>query len=127
MRSDSETSFLIGAFFYTYAVGQIAGGYLSDRYGTRLMLSLYLLIWSILTGVTGLATGFFVLVMLRFGCGLFEAGAYPACAGLIRRWFPYERRGLASGLGRAQQPQQAGASRALRDRDRAGDRTHPAV
>ena len=96
--TDSESSFLVGAFFYTYAFGQIAGGYLSDRFGPRLMLSLFLLTWSILTGVTGLATGFFVLVMLRFGCGLFEAGAYPACAGMIRRWFPYERRGLASGI-----------------------------
>ena len=96
--SDSQTSFLVGAFFYTYAFGQIAGGYLSDRFGTRRMLSLYLAIWSVLTGVTGLATGFLMLVLLRFGCGLFEAGAYPACAGLIRRWFPYERRGLASGF-----------------------------
>lgn len=96
--SDSQSSFLVGAFFYTYAFGQIAGGYLSDRFGTRVTLSLYFLIWSILTGVTGLATGFVVLVMLRFGCGLFEAGAYPACAGMIRRWFPYERRGLASGI-----------------------------
>ncbi len=96
--TDRETNFLVGAFFYTYAFGQIAGGYLSDRFGTRIMLALYLAIWSALTGLTGLATGFFTLVLLRFGCGLFEAGAYPACAGLIRRWFPYERRGLASGI-----------------------------
>ncbi len=96
--TDSETSFLVGAFFYTYAFGQIVGGYLSDRFGTRVMLTLYLAIWSCLTGVMGYATGFTMLVMLRFGCGLFEAGAYPACAGLIRRWFPYERRGFASGI-----------------------------
>jgi MFS transporter, ACS family, glucarate transporter len=62
------------------------------------MLSLYVAIWSTLTGLMGFAQGFLMLVMLRFGCGLFEAGAYPACAGLIRRWIPYQQRGLASGV-----------------------------
>ena len=62
------------------------------------MLSFYLAAWSVLTGLTGFADTFAVLLLLRFGCGLFEAGAYPACAGLIRRWFPYHQRGLASGI-----------------------------
>lgn len=96
--SDFEINFLVGAFFYTYAFGQIAGGYLSDRYGTRLMLASYLAIWSVLTGMMGYVDGFVMLVLLRFGCGLFEAGAYPACAGLIRRWIPYHNRGFASGI-----------------------------
>jgi sugar phosphate permease len=96
--SDGETGFMLGAFFLTYAFGQLPGGFLADRYGTRWMLSIYLAIWSVLTGLIGFADGFFVLLLLRFGCGLFEAGAYPACAGLIRRWIPYQQRGLASGV-----------------------------
>ena len=95
---EGEVNVLLGAFFYTYAVAQIAGGYLSDRFGTRMMLATYLAVWSVLTGLMGYADGFVSLLLLRFGCGLFEAGAYPACAGLIRRWIPYERRGLASGI-----------------------------
>jgi sugar phosphate permease len=55
-------------------------------------------VWSVLTGLIGFADGFVLLLVLRFGCGLFEAGAYPACAGLIRRWIPYDKRGLASGI-----------------------------
>jgi ACS family glucarate transporter-like MFS transporter len=96
--SDGERDFLLGAFFYTYAFGQIPCGWLSDRYGPRLMLSLYLAIWSTLTGLMGLATSFGALLLFRFGCGLFESGAYPACAGLIRRWVPKDQRGLASGV-----------------------------
>ncbi len=96
--TDFHANFLLGAFFYTYAFGQIPCGWLSDRFGTRVTLAAYLAIWSVLTGFMGFANSFFVLVLFRFGCGLFEAGAYPACAGLIRRWIPYERRGLASGF-----------------------------
>lgn len=96
--TSGETGFMLGAFFLTYAYGQLPGGWLADRFGTRWMLSMYLAIWSMLTGLIGFADGFGILLILRFGCGLFEAGAYPACAGLIRRWIPYHQRGLASGI-----------------------------
>ena len=94
----SETDALQAAFFITYAFGQIPCGFLSDRYGPRTMLTLYLFTWSALTGMMGLATGFGMLLLFRFGCGLFEAGAYPACAGLIRRWMPYQERGIGSAI-----------------------------
>ena len=75
--SERDARFLVSAFFYTYAFGQIPCGWLSDRFGTRLMLSLYLAIWSTLTGLMGFAQGFLTLVMFRFGCGLFEAAPIP--------------------------------------------------
>jgi sugar phosphate permease len=39
-----------------------------------------------------------MLLLLRFGCGLTEAGAYPASASLLSRWVPAAQRGLASGI-----------------------------
>lgn len=96
--TSGQTGFLLGSFFLTYAFGQIPGGWLSDRFGARTMLAFYLATWSILTGLMGLATTFVALLLFRFGCGLFEAGAYPACAGIIRAWVPYRLRGLASGV-----------------------------
>src|SRR6266853_965176 len=96
--STRQIAFVLDAFFYTYAFGQIPCGWLSDRFGARIMLALYLAIWSSLTGLMGLAHGVTSLLLFRLGCGLFEAGAYPSCAGLIRRWMPYHRRGLASGV-----------------------------
>jgi hypothetical protein len=44
----------------------VPAGWLSDRYGVRLTLALYLALWSAFTGWMGLAAG------------LAEAGAYPA-------------------------------------------------
>jgi sugar phosphate permease len=96
--TSGETGFMLGAFFLTYAFGQLPGGWLADRFGVRWMLSIYVAVWSVLTGLIGFANGFMILLLLRLGCGLFEAGAYPACAGLIRRWIPYQQRGLASGI-----------------------------
>src|SRR5437016_5740531 len=96
--TSGETAFMLSAFFLTYAFGQLPGGWLADRYGTRLMLTFYLAVWSVLTGLIGFADGFVMLLLLRLGCGLFEAGGYPACAGLIRRWIPHQQRGLASGI-----------------------------
>ncbi|MBI3822410.1 MAG: MFS transporter [Planctomycetes bacterium] len=93
-----ETGFMLSAFFLTYAFGQLPGGWLADRFGTRIMLASYLAVWSVLTGLISFADGFAMLLLLRFGCGLFEAGGYPACAGLIRRWIPHQQRGLASGI-----------------------------
>src|SRR5262245_55743431 len=74
--SKADMGFILGSFFLTYAIGQLPGGWLSDRFGARLMLALYLAVWSAFTGLMGLAYGIGTLVFLRLGCGLFEAGAY---------------------------------------------------
>src|SRR5437016_1101363 len=66
--TSGETGFMLGAFFLTYAFGQLPGGWLADRFGSRCMLSIYLAVWSVLTGLIGLADGFLILLLLRFGC-----------------------------------------------------------
>lgn len=96
--SELEMSILLGAFFVPYAFAQLPFGYLADRHGARRMLSLYMVIWSIFTGLTGFVGGFSDLLLSRLGCGLFEAGAYPACAGIIKRWIPLSQRGFASAM-----------------------------
>ncbi len=96
--SQTEMGFVLSSFFITYALGQLPAGWFSDRFGARLMLGLYLAVWSLFTGLLGLAHSLLILVALRLGCGLFEAGGYPAAAGIVRNWMPFNRRGLASGI-----------------------------
>ncbi len=96
--TEAQTANILGAFFFTYALCQIPSGFLADRYGPRVMLTFYIVVWSVLTGLLGVAQGYIGLLALRLGVGVFEAGAYPACAGIIRRWMPYPQRGLASGI-----------------------------
>jgi len=89
---------ILGAFFFTYALVQVPAGWASDRFGGRRMLTGYIMIWSLFTGITGLMHGFWGLLLARLGCGMSEAGAYPTSGALIRRWIPLTGRARASSL-----------------------------
>jgi MFS family permease len=96
--SKPELDWLLGAFFWTYALGQLPAGWLGDRFGARWMLSAYVVLWSLSTGLMGFANGVGAVLTLRLLTGLFEAGAYPVAASIVRRWVPIERRGVASSM-----------------------------
>ena len=93
-----QTGYCISAFFFFYAFGQMPTGWLSDRFGPRLMLSLYILAWSFFTAAIGLVTGLVMLLVLRGAFGLGQAGAFPTGSNVIGRWIPREGRGGASSL-----------------------------
>lgn len=86
------------AFFFAYALGQVPAGWLTDRFGVRLMLSIFILGWSAFTGLQAFAQSFLLLGLLQLGCGLMQAGAYPAGARLVRDWNPPTTRGFGSAM-----------------------------
>lgn len=88
---------VLGAFFFTYALFQVPAGWASDRFGSRRMLTIYIVLWSLMTGITGWASTVSTLLLARLACGVAQAGAYPTSSGVVRRWFPLQRRGIASG------------------------------
>lgn len=94
----SEKANILGAFFFTYALFQIPMGTLADRFGARTVLALSIAAWSGVTAATGFAEGFFSLLGIRLALGITEAGAYPAAAGLVKRWARPEERGLFSSI-----------------------------
>jgi len=91
-----QIAWFTSGFFWTYALAQVPSGWLSDRYGARIMLTLYILTWSVFTAVIGAAEGFALLIIARLGCGIGQAGAYPTAASVISRWMPLTSRGFAS-------------------------------
>lgn len=96
--TDDQIGLIMGAFYLSYAIFQVPSGWLSDRYGSRLMLMLYILMWSLFIGLSAIATGFLALVVLRLGMGIGQAGAYPTSAKIISQWMPLTARGSASGI-----------------------------
>jgi ACS family glucarate transporter-like MFS transporter len=94
----AELDKVLGAFFVTYALGQLPAGWLGDRYGARWTLGLYIFLWSLATGLLAFARTLSALLILRLACGLFEAGAYPLAASIVRRWVPTPWRGTASAI-----------------------------
>jgi MFS family permease len=87
-----------GAFFWAYALAQVPAGWLSDRFGTRALITIYIATWSVFTAATSFSLGFTTLLLARLGCGLAEAGYYPASSGLLTRWAHIEARGFASSM-----------------------------
>jgi MFS family permease len=96
--SKADLDLTLSAFFWAYALFQLPAGWLGDRFGARYVLALYVACWSLSTGLLGFATSLGGLVMLRLSCGMFEAGAYPLAAGIVRRWIPQHRRGIANSV-----------------------------
>ncbi len=96
--SPGQTDFTLSAFFWSYALLQVPSGWLSDRFGARYVLAGYVLAWSLCTALTGLATGFLGMALLRMGIGAAQAGAYPTAGAILSRWMPLRERATASAL-----------------------------
>ena len=86
--TQTQSARFLSLFFWSYALAQVPSGWLSDRFGARVMLVIYILTWSAFTGVIGAAPSFFILMVGRLFCGLGQAGAYPTAASIVGRWMP---------------------------------------
>ena len=89
---------VIGAFTIGYALFEIPGGMMADRWGARVALTRIVLLWSLFTSVTGLVSSFALLLLVRFLFGAGEAGAYPGATSAISRWFPAQERSRAQAV-----------------------------
>lgn len=96
--SPSDQGLVMGMFALGYALAQIPGGWLADRYGPRLVLTLCVVGWSVFTALTGAVWTLWTLVAVRFLFGVAEAGALPACSKVFFNWLPVRERGRANGI-----------------------------
>jgi len=90
--------FIFSAFAWAYALFQVPGGWLGDRFGARSVLTIIVSYWSIMTAATAAAfsaTSFFVV---RFLFGIGEAGAFPVATRAMQNWYPKEERGFVQGI-----------------------------
>lgn len=93
-----ESGMVVSAFFAAYAIMQVPGGMLADRFGVRRVATAALVWWSAFTAFTGLVGHYFQMLAVRFLFGLGE-GVYPACTfKTIATWFPQRQRGTANAI-----------------------------
>jgi ACS family glucarate transporter-like MFS transporter len=99
-----QMGYIMSAFAWAYVIGQIPGGALLDRFGTKLIYTIAIAAWSFFTlvqGFSGFLTGgaiFAGLFAMRFMVGLAESPSFPGNARLVAAWFPGSERGTASAI-----------------------------
>jgi len=94
----SATGIVLSSFFAGYALMQIPGGWLADKFGYRKVLIIAVLLWSIFTFITGSAWSLWSLILIRFFFGLGEGSYFPAASKGIANWFPQNERSRAMSI-----------------------------
>lgn len=93
--------YVFSAFSWAYVIGQIPGGWLLDRFGSKKVYFFSIFTWSIFTLLQGfvgsfsLANAVIALFMLRFMVGLCESPSFPGNSRIVAAWFPAQERGTA--------------------------------
>ncbi|WHZ14881.1 MAG: putative MFS-type transporter [Nitrospira sp.] len=105
--TDQDMGYIFSAFVFGYALCQIPGGWLGDRWGASLVLTVALLWWSLFTALTALAATLPLaamvgtvgaLILVRFLLGVGEAVALPNFNRAVADWIPPAQRGLGIGI-----------------------------
>ena len=84
---------LLSSFFWSYALLQVPGGWLIDRFGPRLLVAGATVLWGVFQSLAALATGGISLLLTRVGLGAAEAPLFPAGAKLSSLWLSPQERG----------------------------------
>jgi len=96
--------YIFSAFGWAYVFGQIPGGWLLDRFGSKKVYAISIFTWSLFTllqsfvGHIGFISVVTSLFILRMFVGLAEAPSFPGNARIVAAWFPTKERGTASAI-----------------------------
>jgi predicted MFS family arabinose efflux permease len=97
--SDTQIGLIGGlGFALVYGLLGIPIARIADRGNRKILLATGLAAWSAMTIVTGRATGFWTMLLARFGVGAGEATCYPSSLSLIADYFRPEQRPRAIAL-----------------------------
>lgn len=92
--SNFQVGILYGtAFSFIYAICGIPMGRLADIYSRKLMIIAGLVVWSVMTVVSGFASSLTFLIVARFFVGISESALSPAVYSLLSDYFRPEQRG----------------------------------
>jgi MFS family permease len=96
--SNTQIGFVFSAFAYPYLLFQIIGGWVGDRFGARIALTVAGVIWSVGTLTTGLAGSLMTMIAARLVLGFGEGATFPVATRAMSDWTAPERRGFAQGI-----------------------------
>jgi len=92
--SPVQMGIIFSAFGWAYVMFQLPGGWLLDKFGSKLIYTLSIFFWSLFTLMTGLTAlvpatmAVIVIFSLRFLVGAAESPSFPANSRIVSSWFP---------------------------------------
>ena len=89
---------MFSSFFLAYAVLQAPWGMLADRRGPRRIVAMAVFAWCTFTALTGAATSYVILLVVRVLFGAMESALGPAISSAFAAWVPEKARASAFGL-----------------------------
>src|SRR5215467_4945409 len=89
---------ILSSFFWTYALMQVPGGMMADRFKPRIVITLAAVLWGACQAIAGLATSATGLLLTRLGLGAAEAPIYPAGGKLNAIWMTQNERARGATL-----------------------------
>lgn len=96
--TDAQFGLLTSVFLWVYGLLSPFTGFLADRFSRSRLIIGSLLVWSLLTWLTGHAKNFEQLIVIRALMGLSEAAYLPAALALIADYHRGTTRSLATGI-----------------------------
>src|SRR5580704_13574836 len=93
-----QVGLVFSAFAYPYLLFQVIGGWVSDRFGARLTLTVSAIIWAIATLSTGLVDSLATMLLARIMLGFGEGAAFHAATRAQSDWTIAQKRGFAQGI-----------------------------
>ncbi|MCZ6711903.1 MAG: ACS family MFS transporter [Gammaproteobacteria bacterium] len=98
--SPEQQGRVLSSFFVGYLLTQVAGGWLAERYGGKIVLGVGVVFWSVFTLLTPVAAagGMIALLVTRVLMGVGEGITFPSIYALFGRWVPLAERSRAIGM-----------------------------
>ena len=91
-----KMGYLFSAFNWAYVLAQLPSGALLDRFGSKKVYGISIVVFSICALLTGVARLFTEIFLLRLISGFAQAPVFPGNGRIVASWFPANERGRAS-------------------------------
>ncbi len=96
-----EIGILTGTLFWTYGIGQLVNGRLSEIVGTSRFLTLSVLLSALVNVIMGFQSSIIVMVILWGMNGFFQSMAWTPGLAALTNWWQGNKRGFATGFAHA--------------------------
>lgn len=93
-----QQGIILSSFSWGYVLFMLVGGWLVDKFGSRVMNAAAATSWSVFTALGALVSSFVPFLGTRVLLGAGESPIFPGNARSVRAWFPLHERGKATAL-----------------------------